>query len=157
MRSTIRPPLHARRATLVSALALIAISSGCSSSSSTQPPADWATITLISGANQTVTVNPSGLTDLPQLVVVRVDSLGTPLAAGDVRVRVWMNGAPGPNGPYSFITGADGVAAMQLQVSNILGPVSVNADYVRCTRWGFFACEQTEMLATVIVPGVVAQ
>ena len=156
MRLTFRAALNAHRATLASALALIAVSSGCSSS--TEPPShDWATITLISGANQTVTVNPTGLTDLPQLVVVRVDSLGTPLATRDVRVMVQMNGAPGANGPYSFVTASDGVAAMQLQVSNIRGPVGVIVAYEECARWGFFACEQTLTLATLSVPGVVAQ
>jgi hypothetical protein len=156
MRSTFRTVFNARRATLASTLALLAVSSSCSST--TEPaPIKWATITLISGGNQSVTVNQSGLTDLPQLVVVRVDSLGTPFAGADVRVTVQMNGAPGPNGPYYFVTGLDGVAAMQLQLSNIRGPVGIGVAFEKCARWGFFVCDQTVTLAALSVPGVVAQ
>ena len=155
MRSAFLKALKPHRAILISALALVAVPSACSNS--TEPVPDWATLTLISGSPQTVTVNPSGLTDLPELVVVRVDSLGTPLAGGDIRVTVRMNGAPGPNGPYYFVTGPDGIAAMQLQVSNIRGPVRVTVAYEKCARSGFKACEQTVTLASLIVPGIVAQ
>jgi hypothetical protein len=155
MRSKIRRAVHVPRASAGWVLALVAVSSSCSSS--TQPAADWASITLISGADQTVKVNPSGLTDLPQLVVVRVDSLGTPMAGGELRVNVHMNGAPGSNGPYSFFAGPDGVAAMQLQLSNIVGPVDVKVWLVKCTSWGFVLCERSVTLASVSVPGIVAQ
>jgi hypothetical protein len=154
-----RPPLHAvlaaRRAMLCITLAVMAVATSCSSS--TDAPRDPSTITLISGGNQTVTVNPSGLTDLPQLVVVHVDSMGTPLAGRDISVSVWMSGAPGPNGPAAFVTGADGTAAMQLQLSNIKGPVSVHADYTKCVTWGLFWCDKYVTIATVSVPGIVAQ
>jgi hypothetical protein len=118
---------------------------------------DPSTITFISGGNQTVTVNASGLTDLPQLVLVRVDSIGTPLAGRDISVAVRMSGAPGPNGPYLFLTGPDGIAVMQLQLSNIHGPVSVIAAYTKCVSWALFGCEHSVAIATVSVPGILSQ
>jgi hypothetical protein len=146
----------ARRATLSCiALAIIAAATSCSSSTDAAP--DPTTITYISGGNQTVTVNSSGLTDLPQLVLVRVDSMGTPLAGRAVSVSVTMNGAPGSNGPYPFVTGADGIAAMQLQLSHILGPVAVRASYTKCVTLGFFGCDKWVAIASVSVPGIVAQ
>jgi hypothetical protein len=145
-----------RTALLCSTLAMIAVATSCSGS--TDAPRDPSTITYISGGNQIVTVNSSGLTDLPQLVVVRVDSLGTPLAGRDVSVSVHMNGAPGANGPYPFVTGADGIAAMQLPLSNIRGPVSVTASYTKCVVVGlFFGCDKTVTIASVSIPGIVAQ
>jgi hypothetical protein len=156
MRLDSRDASYARRATFVCmTLAVIALATSCSSS--TDAPPNPSTITLISGGNQTVTVNASGLTDLPQLVVVRVDSLGTPLAGRDISVSVQMNGAPGPNGPYPFVTDADGIAAMQLQLSNIHGLVSVRADYRKCVKVGFLECEKWVTIASVSVPGIVAQ
>ena len=137
-------------------LAIIAVATSCSSSTDAAP--DPSTITYISGGNQTVTVNSSGLTDLPELVLVRVDSLGIPLAGRDVSVSVHMNGAPGANGPYAFVTGADGIAAMQLQLSNIRGPVSVTASYTKCVSPGFFfGCDRSVAIASVSIPGIVAQ
>jgi hypothetical protein len=144
-----------RRATSCVALAVVAVATSCGSS--TDAPRDPSTITYISGGNQTVTVNGSGLTDLPQLVLVRVDSVGIPLAGRDVSVSVHMSGAPGPNGPYPFLTGADGIAAMQLQLSNIHGPVSVVASYTKCVSIGLFGCEKWAAVASVSVPGIVAQ
>jgi len=140
---------------LVFAIAPTALLSGCSSS--TEARFDWANITLISGANQNVTVNPSGLTDLPELVVVRADSLGMPKAGAEVRATVRMSGAPGPNGPYFFVTGADGVVSMQLQLSNPKGPVTLTVDYVMCAELAIFSCPRYRTLATVNVPGIVAQ
>lgn len=144
-----------RLAALCLTLGSVAVATSCSSS--TDAPPDPSTITLISGGNQTVTVNSSGLTDLPELVLVRVDSMGTPLAERDITVSVRMNGAPGPNGPYSFVTGADGIASMQLQLSNIRGPVAINAAYMKCVSWGLFWCDKSVAIATVSVPGIVAQ
>ena len=156
MRMAFHGASYPRRATfLCTTLAMVALATSCSTS--TDAPPNPSTITLISGGNQTVTVNSSGLTDLPELVVVRVDSLGTPLAGRDISVSVYMNGAPGPNGPYPFVTGADGIAAMQLPLSNIKGPVAVRADYVRCLSWGLFACDRWVTIATVSVPGIIAQ
>ena len=147
---------NASRARVSTTLALFGVAVGCSSSTDA-PPRDPSTLTLISGANQTVTVNPTGLTNVPELVVVRLDSMGTPLAGRDLSVSVWMSGAPGTNGPYPFVTGADGVAAMQLVLSNIPGPVAVTAAYVKCVRWGWKACDESVRVATVSVPGIVAQ
>ncbi|MFL5611308.1 MAG: hypothetical protein ACJ78G_11390 [Gemmatimonadaceae bacterium] len=146
---------YGRRATSCIALAVVAVATSCGSS--TDAPRDPSTIAYISGGNQTVTVNASGLTDLPQLVLVRVDSIGTALAGRDISVAVTMNGAPGPNGPYPFVTGADGIAAMQLQLSNIHGPVSVRASYVKCVHQGAFFCDRFVTIASVNVPGIVAQ
>ena len=95
------------------------------------------------------------LTDFPQLVVVHLDSLGTALAGGELRVAVYMSGAPGPNGPYAFTTGSDGTASMQLVVSNIPGPVKIDVSYVRCVRPGiFFDCDQERTFATLSLSAV---
>lgn len=142
---------------LVCAIAPTALLSGCKSSTETEARFDWANITLISGANQNVTVNQSGLTPLPELVVVRADSLGTPMARADVRATARMSGAPGPNGPQFFVTDDEGVASMQLYLSNPKGPVILTVDYVMCDKLGWFACEHYRTLATVNVPGIVAQ
>jgi hypothetical protein len=136
-------------------LAIAGAATSCSSSTDATP--DPSTITYISGGNQAVTVNSSGLTDLPELVIVRVDSLGTPLAGRDISVSVQMNGAPGPNGPYPFVTDADGTATMQLQLSNIRGPVSVRASYTKCISFNLFGCDKSVIIASVNVPGIVAQ
>jgi len=136
------------RAPLAIIVALVAMTSACAGT--TEPEPTWANLTLISGDNQTVTMDPVGpLTDFPQPVVVHLDSLGTALAGGDLRVAVHMNGAPGPNGPYAFTTGSDGTASMQLVVSNIPGPVRINVSYVKCVRWGFKSCDQEKTLATL--------
>jgi hypothetical protein len=141
-----------RRAALASAFALVAIGGGCSG---TTEPQAWATLTLVSGDNQTVKMDPVGpLTDFSQPVVVHLDSLGTPIAKGELRVAVWMNGMPGPNGPYAFTTGSDGVASMQLVVSNIPGPVRIEVSYVRCVRLGFFACDLEKTFATLSMSAV---
>jgi hypothetical protein len=141
-----------RRPGLVLALALAAAGSGCSGA--TEPVA-WATLTLVSGDNQTVKMDPvRPLTDFSQPVVVHLDSLGTPISEGELRVAVWMNGMPGPNGPYAFTTGSDGVASMQLVVSNIPGPVRIEVSYVRCVRLGFFACDLEKTFATLSMSAV---
>jgi hypothetical protein len=134
------------------ALALVA-GAGCSGT--TEPPPAWATLTLVSGDNQTVTMGAEVLTDFPQPVVVHLDSLGTPIANGDLSVAVQMNGAPGPNGPYPFTTGPDGTASMQLVVSNAPGPVQIYVYYVRCVKPGiFFDCDQERTFATLSLSAV---
>ena len=134
------------------ALALVAGSSGCSGT--TDPPPVWATFTLVSGDKQTVTMGAETLTDFPQPVVVHLDSLGTPIANGDLSVAVQMNGAPGPNGPYAFKTGSDGTASMPLVVSNIPGPVTIYVYYVRCVKPGWFDCAQEKTFATLSLSAV---
>jgi hypothetical protein len=107
-------------------------------------------LTVVSGNAQTVTIQPVGLTDFPQPVVVRLDSLGTPLAGGELRVAVHMSGAPGPNGPYPFTTGSDGTASMQLVASNIPGPVMITVSYVKCIKPGFLVgCDQEKTYASL--------
>lgn len=134
------------------ALAVVAGTIGCSGT--TDPPPAWATLTLVSGDKQTVTMGAETLTDFPQLVVVHLDSLGTPIANGDLSVAVQMNGAPGPNGPYAFTTGSEGTASMQLVVSNIPGPVVVEVSYVRCVREGLFTCAQERTFAMLALSAV---
>ena len=124
--------------------------------SSTEPPANWAAITLISGANQTVTVNPTLRTNLPQAVVVRVDSLGRPKSGAIVFVSVTMTGEPKQQPIFSFLTDADGIARMQLQVGSNPGPVSIVAEYVKCKTTGF-SCGEWVTFASVSVPGITAQ
>jgi hypothetical protein len=133
------------------ALALVA-GTGCSGT--TDPPPVWATLTLVSGDKQTVTMGAETLTDFPQPVVVHLDSLGTPIANADLSVAVQMNGAPGPNGPYAFTTGSDGTASMQLVVSNIPGPVTIYVYYVRCVKPGFFDCAQAKTFAMLTLSAV---
>jgi len=135
-----------RRPALVLALALLT-GGGCSGT--TEPAPVWATLTLLSGDKQTVTMGAEVLTDFPQLVVVHLDSLGTPMANGQLSVAVQMNGAPGPNGPYGFTTDSDGNASMQLVVSNIPGPVTIGVSYVRCVEVGWFDCAQYKTFATL--------
>ena len=133
-------------------LALVA-GTGCSGT--TDPPPVWATLTLVSGDNQTVTMGAETLTNFPQPVVVHIDSLGTPIVGGQLLVAVQMNGAPGPNGPYAFTTGSDGTASMQLVVSNIPGPVRMDVSYVRCVKPGiFFDCDQERTFATLSLSAV---
>lgn len=126
---------------------------GCSGTTDTPPPA-WATLTLVSGDKQTVTMGAETLTDFPQPVVVHLDSLGTPIANGDLRVAVQMNGAPGANGPYFFTTGSDGTASMQLVVSNFSGPVQISVSYLRCVKPGLFECAQEGTFATLSLSAV---
>lgn len=153
MRTGFGPTSQFRRARLAIIVALGATITACEGT--TEPEETWASLTMISGDNQTVTINATGnLSDFPQLVVVRADSLGTPLAGGDLRVAIRMSGAPGPNGPYPFITGPDGTAAMQLEVSNIPGPVTIDISYVKCVRWGWFFCDQEKTLATLRLSAV---
>jgi hypothetical protein len=136
----------------VLAFALVA-GTGCSGATDTPPV--WATLGLVSGDKQTVTMGAETLTDFPEPVVVHLDSLGTPIANGDLTVSVQMNGAPGPNGPYPFTTGADGTASMQLVVSNIPGPVQIYVSYVRCVKPGiFFDCDQERTFATLSLSAV---
>jgi len=135
------------------AVLLTAVSSGCKGT--TEPHSDWATLTLVSGNNQTVTMDAVGpLTNFPQPVVVHLDSLGTSIGDGELRAAVWMSGMPGPNGPYAFTSGSDGTASMQLQVSNIPGPVRIELSYVRCVRPGFFYCDQYKTFATLSLSAV---
>ncbi len=130
-------------------LTFAAATIGCSDT--TEPPSDASTLTHISGNSQTVTLDPvSTLTNLPQLVVVRLDSSGTPLPGRQLHVAVQMSGAPGANGPYEFRTGSDGTAAMQLQVSNIPGPVGIGVSYMKCVKPGFFVdCDQWRPVTTL--------
>lgn len=153
MRTDLSPTGHFPRARLALIVAFVGTTGACSGT--TEPQETWANLTLISGNGQTVTINPTGpLSDFPELVVVRVDSLGTPLAGGDLRVAVQMSQAPGPNGPYAFITGPDGTAAMQLEVSNIPGPVGITVSYVKCV-WSFFiVCDEEKTLATLRLSAV---
>jgi hypothetical protein len=143
-------PSRAFRRTAL-ALTLVA-GTGCSGT--TEPPPTWATLTLVSGDKQTVTMGAETLTDFPQLVVVHLDSLGTPIANGDLSVAVHMNGAPGANGPYFFTTGSDGNASMQLVVSNFTGPVQIQVSYMRCVKPGLFECAQARTFATLSLSAV---
>jgi hypothetical protein len=151
MRPSFRNSGTCRRPAIVLALALV-VGSGCSGT--TEPPPVWATLTLVSGDKQTVTMGAEVLTDFPQPVVVHLDSLGTPIAGGWLTVKVFMNGAPGPNGPYPFTTDANGDASMQLVVSNIPGPVSIDVIYLRCVEPGFLDCAQTKIFATLSLSAV---
>ena len=138
----------------ISTLILALVSLSCSSATDAGPRST-ATIELLSGGNQTVTVNASGpgLHDLPEPVVVYVEDNGTPVVKGTVRVAVSMNGAPGSNGPYYFVTGADGRASMNFQVSNIVGPFRIDVSYVVCETWGLFSCDRFGTRATVSATG----
>ena len=152
MRSGLGYTRTCSRPALVLALTLLAGSSGCSGT--TEPAPTWATLTLISGDKQTVTMGAEVLTDFPQPVVVHLDSLGTPIVGGDLRVAVTMSGAPGANGPYWFTTGQEGTASMQLQVSNMAGPVMIDVSYMRCVKPGFLDCAQEKIFASLLLSAV---
>jgi hypothetical protein len=144
-----------RLPTLALALFLVAGGNGCSGT--TAPPPAWATLTLVSGDMQTVTMGPQVLTDFPQPVVVHLDSLGIPIADGSLSVNVYMNGAPGPNGPYAFTTDANGTASMHLVISNAPGPVLVDVLYLKCVEPGFFDCAKTKIFARLSLHAVAVQ
>jgi hypothetical protein len=145
-----------RRRWIALTLGLASLCACSGDSGSTEPPANWAAITLISGANQTVTVRPTLRTYLPQPLVVRVDSLGRPKAGAIVSVSVTMNGEPKQQPMFSFLTDTDGIARMQVQLGSNPGPVSIVAEYVKCKTTGF-ACGEWVTFASVSVPGITAQ
>lgn len=145
-----------RRATFSAALAAAATSTGCSGTGTTDA-GSMATISVISGGNQSVVVASAGLTELPQPVVVYVENKGAPVAGGEVSAAVWMNGAPGPNGAAYFVTGTDGRASMNVKVSGIAGPFRIDVSYVVCTTVGFFGCDKYRTLATVQTTGIAAR
>jgi len=136
------------RVALVSALTLLATLSACTSPSSTYD--DPATLTLVSGGNQTVTINPGGLADFPQPVVVRLDRNGKPVQYGALSVHVASASAGSSALPraYLFVTGPDGVATMQLQVADSPGPFNINVEFWICS--GTF-CDAIKILATLKV------
>ena len=43
---------------------------------------------------------------------------------------------------------------MQLVVSNIPGPVTIEVPYVRCVKLGFFYCDQYKTFATLSLSAV---
>jgi len=87
---------------------------------------------------------------------VRVDSLGGPKSGALINVSVTMNGEPPQQANQGFMTGSDGLARMQIQVGNILGPISIIASYEKCKTTGF-ACPEFVTFASLSVPGIVAQ
>jgi hypothetical protein len=46
---------------------------------------------------------------------------------------------------------------MQLQVSNIPGPVVVRVAYTKCVLEGLFGCDKVVTVTSMSVPGIVAQ
>jgi hypothetical protein len=151
MRPTVRTARNIRKAALISALSLLAATSGCGGSTE---PVHTATLTLISGGNQTVTLVPGGFADLPQPVVVRLDKDGAPFAGGDLTATISMS-VPGPGQQqYAFATGADGTASMQLQVGgDVAGPFNITVVHWICVS-GFFFCTATRNVVALNVPGV---
>lgn len=137
-------------------IGFVTVFSGCSPSTAPPANANWATITLISGANQTVTVNPQASTYLPQLIVVRVDSLGKPKPGALIQVSVTMNGEVQQQPNQSFATQSDGLAHMRVLIRSTPGPVSIIAEYAKCKTTGF-SCPEFVTFASVSVPGIVAQ
>jgi len=132
----------------LASLTLLATFSACSSSTSYDDPA---TLTLVSGGNQTVTINPGGLADLPQSVVVRLDRNGKPVQSGSLSVNVASAVSSAPPRAYFFFTGPDGVATMQLQAADIPGPFNIDVSFWICSGTGF--CNETKILATLRVTG----
>jgi hypothetical protein len=150
MRPTVRTARNIRKTALTSALSLLAAVTGCGGSTE---PVHTATLTLISGGNQTVTLVPGGTADLPQPVVVRLDKDGAPFAGGDLTATISMTVSPGQQ-QYAFVTGADGTASMQLQVtSDVAGPFTITVVHWICVS-GFFFCTATRNVVAMSVPGV---
>ena len=136
------------RVALASALTLLATFGACKSPTSYYDPA---TLTLVSGGSQTVTINPGGLADLPQPVVVRLDRNGKLVPYGSLSVKVASAVSSAPPQAYFFSTGPDGVAAMQLQAADIPGPFNIDVSFWVCSGTGF--CNETKILATLQVTG----
>ena len=133
---------------LASALTLLATFSACRS------PTDFAypsTLTLVSGGNQTVTINPGGLADLPQPVVVHLERHGKPVQSVIVSAQVASAASSATPRFYYFFTGADGIATMQLQVDDTPGPFNIDVTFAECSDGGLF-CE-TVVKATLRVTG----
>ena len=134
---------------LASALTLLATFSACKS------PTDFAypsTLTLVSGGNQTVTINPGGLADLPQPVVVRLERHGKPVKYNSVSAGVASAASSATPRYYYFFTGEDGIATMQLQADDIPGPFNIDVTFQECSDGGLF-CDQTVVKATLHVTG----
>jgi hypothetical protein len=135
------------RVALASALTLLVAFNACTSPTSYDDPA---TLILVSGGNQAVTINPGGVADLPQPVVVRLERNGKPLQSSGLDVLVASAVSSASTRFYFFATGADGMATMQLQVADIPGPFNIDVSYGICS--GNF-CNQTKVLATLRVTG----
>ena len=136
------------RLALASALTLVATFSACKS------PTDFAypsTLTLVSGGNQTVTINPGGLADLPQPVVVRLERHGKPVQYVTVSAQVASAASSATPRYYYVFTGSDGIAAMQLQADDTPGPFNIDVSFRECSDGGF--CDETVIKATLHVTG----
>jgi hypothetical protein len=151
MRSTKDSQGNARtfhRVALASALTLLATFSACKSPTDFDYPS---TLTLVSGGNQTVTINPGGLADLPQPVVVRLERHGKPVQYSIVSAQVASAASSAPPRYYAFFTGSDGIAAMQLQADDTPGPFNIDVAFRECSDGGF--CDETVLKATLRVTG----
>ena len=114
------------------ALAIALSAAACSSNTEATAPSN-ATIAVVSGDRQIVSlaVAPDGR--LPQPVVVLILEDGHPATDGLVRVQVTMDGAPGPNGAYYFDLGENGMASLVFSASPSVRNFSVRIEYGSCT------------------------
>ena len=136
------------RVSLISGLVLLATVAGCTSPTTYDDPA---TLTLVSGGSQTVTINPGGLADLPEPVVVRLDRNGKLLGYSSLSVEVASAGSSAPPRYYFFITDADGTASMPLQADDTPGPFNIDVSFWICSGKSF--CSESKTLATLRVTG----
>ena len=136
------------RVAMASTLALLVTVASCKSTTTYDDPA---TLSLVSGGNQTVTINPAGLAELPQPIVVRLHRNGTPMPYSSLSVKVFSAVSSAPPRLYAFVTGADGTASMQLQADNTPGPFNIDVSYWICSGEGF--CSETKTLAYLRVTG----
>jgi hypothetical protein len=133
-------------------LALLVTVASCKSPTSTYD--DPATLSLLSGGNQTVTINPAGLADLPQPVVVRLARNGKLMPYSGLSVKVSSAVSSAPPRLYAFVTGADGTATMQLQADNTPGPFNIDVSYWICSGGSLQNfCPEAKTLATLRVTG----
>jgi hypothetical protein len=146
---THRNTVSRRRIVETAALALLATVGGCKSSTSTYD--DPATISLVSGGNQTVTVNPGGFADLPLPVVVHVARNGKPVQYGALSVLVTTVGSSAPSRSYGFFTGTDGSVSMPLQVEDTPGQFKIDVSLWICAGSTF--CAESKILGTLRVTG----
>ena len=119
---------------------VVAVTQGCSASTTEEsPPLAKATITIVSGADQTVSLATSPNARLPQPVVVQVVDEGpVPLLAA-IRTQVTMRGAPGSNEAVYFSPDPTGRTPLDISVSPSVGAFDLRIEYGTCG--GFKTCE----------------
>ena len=134
------------------ALAMAISAAACSAAPEATGPSK-ATIAVLSGGDQLVSLALSPNALLPEPVVIYAEEDDHPASYGSVRVQVTMDGAPGPNGAYYFGLGEDGKGSLRFSASPTARGFSVRIEYGHCT--GFKSCDSFRALAVATTRGTV--